>query len=166
MRDFTLVQDIAASVDVHWRTVLDRGFGLAIAEALAFREYEVFEEVDTETELRRKTRAVPKLPSALAKVFGDSFGYLEEGTFDKAEGIWRARTIPNTFSDRMFCDLVMRAEPGDTPDTCRRTLDFHVEARVLGIGSMLESSFEKQLRRGWQDNADFTNDWLRRMRAA
>ncbi len=164
MRDFTLVQDIGASVDEHWRTFFDPAFERAIVAAMKFRHYEIVAHDDTATAIHRKTRAVPRLDAAatVARFFGSSFGYVEDGSFDKQAQIWRARTIPDTFSDRMHCDMVMELAPAETASTSRRTLRFHIEARVRGIGGMVESAFEKNLRTGWRDSAAFINDWLRR----
>ncbi len=160
MREFTLVQDIAGTVDEHWHAFFDPAFEQAIVAAMKFRSYDVLERDDAAATLRQKTRAVPHLAAAaaFAKIFGASFGYVEEGTFDKATRIWRTRTIPDAFSHKMACDMVMRAEPAG--DASCRTLDFRLEARVRGIGGMVESSFEKNLRAGWRDSAAFLNDWL------
>lgn len=164
MRSFTLVQDIAGTVDDHWKAFFDPAFEKAIVVAMKFRTYEVVERTETETSIHQKTRAVPKLDAAasVAKVFGASFGYTEEGTFDRASRVWRVRTIPDTFSDRMHADMVMKVEPSGAAS--KRTLEFTLEARVRGIGGMVESSFEKNLRTGWRDSADFLNGWLRSRR--
>lgn len=165
MRQFTLVQDIAGTVDDHWSAFFDPAFEKAIVTAMKFRSYDVVSRVETDATINQKTRAVPKLDAAasVAKVFGASFGYTEDGTFDRATRVWRVRTIPDTFGDRMSADMVMKVEPAG--ETSRRTLDFTIEARVRGIGGMVESSFEKNLRTGWRDSADFLNDWLRSTRA-
>jgi hypothetical protein len=165
MRAFTLVQDIAGTVDEHWRAFFDPAFEKAIVAAMKFRSYEVLSRTDTETAIHQKTRAVPKLDAAasVAKIFGASFGYVEEGTFDRASRVWRVRTIPDTFGDRMFADMVMKVEPAGAAS--KRTLEFTLEARVRGIGGMVESGFEKNLRTGWRDSAAFLNEWLRTPRA-
>ncbi len=168
MRDFILVQDISGTEDEYWRAFFDPAYERAIVEALEFKQYDVLLRDDTPERVVQKTRATPKLDlgSALAKLFGASFGYVEEGTFDKQTRIWRTRTIPDAFSGRMSCDMVKRLEPGDTPGTCRRRLEFHVEAGVRGIGGLAESGFEKNLRTGWAKSAAFMNEWLGRARAA
>ncbi|MCE9574941.1 MAG: DUF2505 domain-containing protein [Deltaproteobacteria bacterium] len=165
MREFTLVQDMVGTVDEYWRAFFDPAFEKAIVVALKFREYEILVHEDTATTIVRKTRAVPHLDAAAAvgKVFGAKFGYVEDGTFDKATRIWRARTIPDTFSQRLSCDMVMRVEPAG--DACRRTLEFRLEAKVRGIGGLAESGFEKNLRAGWRDSAAFLNRWLTEHRA-
>jgi hypothetical protein len=168
MRDFTLVQDISGTEAEYWHAFFDPTYERAIVEALAFKQYDILVHDDTPERLVRKTRATPRLDltASLAKLFGASFGYVEEGTFDKQSRIWRTRTIPDAFSERMSCDMVMRVEPGATEATCRRRLEFHIEARVRAIGGLAESGFEKNLRAGWAQSAAFMNDWLRRGRAA
>jgi hypothetical protein len=161
MREFTLVQDIAGTVDDHWRAFFDPQFEKAIVQAMKFRSYEVISRTQDEKSIQQKTRAVPRLDAAatVAKVFGASFGYLEEGTFDRATRVWRVRTTPDTFSEKMHADMVMKVEPAGAAS--RRTLEFRLEARVRAIGGMVESGFEKNLRTGWRDSATFLNDWLR-----
>jgi hypothetical protein len=59
--------------------------------------------------------------------------------------------------------MVMKVEPAGA--TSKRTLEFRIEARVPGIGGLVESGFEKNLRTGWSDSTAFLNDWLRTHRA-
>ena len=55
--------------------------------------------------------------------------------------------------------LIHRIEKiGD--DKVRRIVELVIEAKVFGIGGMLESTTEKQLRDGWDDSAVFMNKWL------
>lgn len=168
MREFTLVQDIRGTVDEHWTAFFDPTFEREIVKALKFRSYDILAHDETEATITHKTRAVPHLDAsaALATVFGARFGYVEDGTFDKATRIWRARTTPDTFSGKMSCDMVMRVEPAaGTSDRSQRTLDFKIEARVRAIGGLVEAGFEKNLRAGWKDSVEFLNGWLTRSRA-
>lgn len=164
MREFTLVQDIAGTVDDHWRAFFDPAFEKAIVVAMKFRSYEVVERKETETSIHQKTRAVPKLDAAasVAKFFGGRFGYLEEGTFDRATRVWRVRTIPETFAEHICAAMVMKVE--SIGEASKRTLEFTIDARLRGIGGMVESGFEKNARTGWQASAEFLNKWLRSRR--
>jgi hypothetical protein len=162
MREFTLVQEIEASVADYWRAFADPAFERDNAAALKFRSYEVVNHEETETTVRHEVRAVPRVnvPGPIAKLFGSSFGYFEESSFDKATRVWRARMVPNTLSGRMHSDVIMRAEDAGAGKS-RRTLDFHIEARILGIGQMLESALEKYQRDGWRNSCAFINERLR-----
>jgi hypothetical protein len=167
MRDFIIVQELGASVEECWRTFFDPEFEQACVKTLQFREYEILEHRDTETSIYRRTRAVPRLDAAAAvgRLFGARFGYVEEGTFDKAAQVYKTCTIPDTFGHRMRGEMVMRIEPAG-PATSRRTLAFHIEAHVPGIGGLVESGFEKNLRSGWKESTAVFNDWLQRAAAA
>lgn len=167
MREFSLVHVMDSTVDGYWRAFFDPAYEQAVVAALRFREYTAVEHEETDAAIRRKTRAVPRLDAAaaLGKLFGASFGYLEDGTFDKQARVWRTRTTPDTFSGRISFDMEMRVEPGPSDATCRRTLAFRIDARVRGIRGMVESSVEKSLRAGWAESTAFLNDWLRQGRS-
>lgn len=164
MREFSLVHEMDATVDGYWRAFFDPEYEKAVVAALKYREYTAIERQETDKEIRQKTRAVPRLDvqAALAKLMGASFGYVEDGVFDKATRVWRTHTVPDAFNGRMPFDMVMRIEPGRSEASCRRTLEFRVDARVRGVGSLLESSLEKNLRAGWEESTKFMNEWLRK----
>lgn len=166
MRTFTLVHDIAGTVDDHWRAFFDPAFEVAIVAAMRFRSYEVLQREDTEARIYQRTHAVPHLDAAasVAKFFGASFGYVEDGSFDRAQQVWRTRTVPDTLGDRMAADMVMTVEP--VGPASRRTLAFQLDARVRGVGGLIEAAFEKNLRTGWAGSTAFLNDWLRGHRAS
>jgi len=161
MREFTLVQDIAGTVDEHWRTFFDPAFEQVIVKAMKFRLYEVVARDEDDSALTQKTRAVPRwdIAAVLGKLFGASPGYVEEGRFDKAARIWRTSTIPDSLADKITCEMVMRMEPVDDTRS-RRVLDFKIEARVRGLGGMVESSLEKNLRNGWRDSGEFISRYI------
>jgi hypothetical protein len=164
MRRFTVVQEIPASVDEHWRVFFDDAFERALyLEAMRFPRYELLESRDSGDALHRKIKVVPRLeaPAAVAKLLGSSFGYVEEGTFDKRDRVWRSRVIPSVMADRIRSDFTVTAvEAGE--GKCRRTVDVSVEARIFAVGGMVESVFEKSMRDGWRDSAVFMAEWLRR----
>ena len=53
----------------------------------------------------------------------------------------------------------LRAEP-DGDARVIRVVEFELDAQVFGIGGMIESSLEKQLREGWETSAVATNAFL------
>ena len=82
----TLVQDIATTVDEHWRLFMDEEFDRKqYLEGFGFPKYELLEHKDDEQRSTRKIRVQPKLdvPAAVAKILGDKFGYKEHGRFDR-----------------------------------------------------------------------------------
>ena len=79
------------------------------------RSYELIEEKDVGDTVIRRVKAEPEtgnLPAAIKKVLGDSFGYVEEGTFDKKARRYAFKTIPAaTFADKIKIEGSMTCEP-------------------------------------------------------
>jgi hypothetical protein len=168
MRRLTLTQDIATSVEEHWRLFFDETYDTRQSlEGLGFSSYQILEHQDGPDQIVRRVRGVPKLevPQVVAKVLGPSFGYTEEGRFDKTTGTWRSRLIPNVLAERLRSEAVVRCQPaGD--GRCRRICELSVEATIFGIGGVIEAALEKDLRNGWAKSAAFMNQWLREQRTA
>jgi hypothetical protein len=98
-------------------------------------------------------------PSAVQKMLGGSFSYLEEGTFDRATKVFRWKSTPSALAEKVKTGGTVRAEPAG-PGQVRRICDFQYEAKIFGIGGVVESVIEKGLRGGWNKSADFLNGWL------
>jgi hypothetical protein len=155
----TLVQDIATTVDEHWRLFMDEDYDRKqYLEGFHFPHYELVERRETDAEITRKIRVVPKLdlPGPVAKLLGSSFAYTEEQTFDKKTRLFRARTIPSVLSDRLSSEASVRAEPAGE-GKCKRTCELSVDARIFGVGGLVESALEKNLRTGWEQAAAYMN---------
>ena len=157
MRRFTLIQDFSVEPDEHWRLFLDDEVERRMfLEGFRFPKYELLERRETDDEIVRKIRVVPRLdvPGAVAKLLGNSFGYTEVHNFDKKTKVFRAKTIPSVLADRLSSESTVRVEPAG-PGNCRRTVDVSVEARIFGIGGLVETALEKNLRNGWVDSAAY-----------
>src|SRR5215813_10050403 len=114
MRRFTLIQDISTDVDEHWRLFLDEDRQRQqYLEELRFPHYEVLDRKESDTQLVRKIKVVPKrdVPAAVSKLLGQSFGYTEEQTFDKKARTFRARSTPSVLGDRMSSETTIQVEP-------------------------------------------------------
>ena len=158
MRQFTITQDIDTDVANHWRIYLDDAYDRAnYLEGLRYPSYEVVERVETDTEIRRTIRVMPKLdlPGPVVKLLGNGFGYVDAGVFDKKTQVWRSKTTPNMLKGKLRSEAVVRCEPNG--DKCRRICELLVECTVFAIGGLVESSFEKNMRTGWAGAAAFMN---------
>jgi hypothetical protein len=58
--------------------------------------------------------------------------------------------------DRTRTELTITCTPKG-PDKCVRVIDALIEARMFGIGAMMEKQSEKWLRDAWQKSAEATN---------
>ncbi len=163
MGTFKITHEINCNEAKFWELFLDKEFNEKLyREGLAFPEWVVLDQSETDTEVKRTTKGRPKLkniPGPVAKILGDSFGYTEHGSMDKKAKVWKWKLTPTVMADKIRQEGSLRIEAvGDTK--VRRIVEMVVEAKVFGIGGMLESTAEKQLRDGWEDSSVFMNRWL------
>ncbi len=162
MGKFTVTHEIRCNVDTFWKVFLDKDFNTELyTKALAFPSFQILEQTETDTQASRKVSAQPKMdvPGPVQKLFGAGFRYTEEGSMSKSERIWRWKMTPSTMPDKLHTSGTVRVEPiGD--DKVRRIAEMVVEAKIFGVGGLIESSAEKQLRDGWDKSATFMNKWL------
>ncbi|NUQ76604.1 MAG: DUF2505 family protein [Polyangiaceae bacterium] len=162
MGKFTITHEIPCSEEMFWKTFFDKEFNETLfLKELSFPEYKIIEARETDTEIIRKISGQPKmdLPGPIAKLLGSGFRYTEEGRFNKASKQWSWKMTPSTLADKLRNEGTMRIEKlGE--DRVRRIADITVEAKVFGIGGLLESTTEKELRSGWDKSAVFLRKWV------
>lgn len=163
MGKFTVTHVINCNAETFWKTYFDKDFNMKLyKEGLQFPEFTIVDQRETDTELVRKVTGTPKMevPGPVAKVMGSNFRYTEEGKLDKTKKIWTWKLIPSTMADKLRNEGSMRIEVIDDTKV-RRIADIVLEAKIFGIGGLIESSSEKQLRDGWDKSAVFMNEWLK-----
>lgn len=164
MAKFTVRHEINCDEDTFWKLFLDEAFNNELyLKALGFPEFKVISQRDTDTETVRTVKGQPKmnLPGPIAKLLGSGFSYTEEGRLDKKTKVWRWKMTPSTLADKMRNEGTMRIEKvGD--NKVRRIADLEIEAKIFGIGGLLESTSEKELTEGWAKSAVFMNEYIAR----
>lgn len=158
MKKATRTVDLDCSAETYWKTFFDDAFVRAVhLEGMAFREIEIL----AKTETSRRLRAVPKLeaPEAVAKILGDRFGYEERATFDRAKNEWRFSMLPNALGDKLKTEGVIRVEELG-PNKIRHRDEVTFECKVFGLGGIIETTAEKQLRLSWAQEEAFMKKWL------
>ncbi len=162
MGKFTVTHEIRCNVETFWKTFFDKDFNQKLyLEGLGFPAYKTLEQNETETGITRKVHGQPKMnmPGPVAKLIGSNFSYTEDGSFNKATKVWTWKLTPSTLADKMRNEGSVRVEAiGD--DKVRRVADLLIEAKVFGLGGLIESSAEKQLREGWDQSAVFMNKYF------
>ncbi|KYF52582.1 hypothetical protein BE08_10465 [Sorangium cellulosum] len=162
MGKFTVTNDINCNIDTFWKLFLDKTLNEELyRKELGFPEYTILEQFETETEIVRRSAGKPKmnLPGPVEKLLGSGFRYTEEGRLNKATKVWTFKLTPSTLADKMRNEGVVRAEAIGENKT-RRVAEITIEAKVFGVGGLIESSAEKELRQGWEQSAVFMNNWI------
>lgn len=110
---------------------------------------------------RRDMRVVPKLelPAAVAKLFGDKLGYTERASLTVATEVWKYELTLNMLAEKIRLGGEMTLEPLGS-DRLTRVSKMWVEAKIFGIGGLVEKAAEKNMRKGWNDSATWINRWL------
>ena len=162
MGTFTMRHELDCDCDRFWALFFDKDFNEQLFKALEFPMWKLVDTKETDTEIIRTVKATPKMeaPAAVAKLLGSSFGYDEEGRYDKAKKTLKFIIKPNTLTEKLRNEGTVKCEPrGEGKST--RVVEITAEAKVFGVGGMIESSFEKSFKVGWQKSADFINQWVK-----
>lgn len=158
VRKATTTHVFDCDVETFWKTYLDETYTKKLlVEVLGFPKVEVLDR----TETSRKLRVVPKLalPAPVMKLVGDSFAYEDHGVLDRAANEWRYRVVPSALKDKLTTEGAVRVEPAGE-GKCRRIDSVTIEARVFGLGSLIESSAEAEVKAGWAKEERFLREWL------
>jgi hypothetical protein len=162
MSKFTMTHEINCDEETFWKIFFDRDFNMKLyKEELGFPAFDILEQRDSDTEIFRKAKGTPKMdmPGPVQKLMGSGFSYTEDGRLNKATKTWTWKMNPSTMADKIRNEGSMRVEKvGD--NKVRRVADVTIEAKVFGVGGLIESSAEKQLRQGWDQSAVFMNRWI------
>jgi len=161
--NFTMRNEIDCTPEKFWELFFDTELQKKIFAELQFPKWEVVESKDTDKEIVRIVKAIPKLdaPAAVTKVLGAGFGYTEEGRFDKASKVYKFVITPTTLANKLRNEGTVKCEPkGD--GKCMRIVDVLAEAKILGLGGMIEKMTEKSTRDGWEKSAVMFNDILKK----
>ena len=162
MATFTMRHDLDCDCDTFWKLFWELDFNEQLFKALEYPAWKLVDTKETDKEIIRTVKATPKMeaPGPVAKLLGSSFGYDEEGRFDKATKTHKFIITPNVLAGKLRNEGTVKCEPrGEGKST--RVVEIIAEAKVFGLGGMIESSFEKSFRTGWQQSADFINRWVK-----
>ncbi len=128
-------------------------------DVLRFQFLDMLEDREDERTRVRKLAAEPRvraLPLQIQALLGRNFRYVEDSVFDKAARTWSWTMTPNVLQDRLRNTGILRVEPSG-PGQVTRVAKATVEAKIFGVGRMLEELLEKEMRAGWDASAAFLN---------
>jgi hypothetical protein len=161
MKKVTESFDLDCTPEHFWRVFLDENYSRALyLEQLRFKGFKLLELKDAS----RKLHLSPSLnlPGVIEKLVGDSFAYEEHGSL--AGNTWTWKMVqPSHITKKPMVQTsgTIRIEPAGEGKS-RRTDDVTIEAKVFGIGGLIESTVEKELRSSWSKELPFLREWLKK----
>jgi hypothetical protein len=158
MTTFQMKHEMDMSAEKFWELFFNNDLQKEIfVKVLGFPKWELLDFKDGDKDIVRVTKAQPKMdvPGPVAKLIGDGFGYTEKGTFDKGSKVYKFVITPSQMPEKIKNEGSVRCEPKG--DKCTRVVDITMEAKIFGVGGMIEKAFEKQTREGWEESAKFPN---------
>jgi Protein of unknown function (DUF2505) len=160
MTALTITRDLPCSVDAFWASFLDSAFVVRAFTAIGFASYEILELREEPARLVRRADARPPVdaPAVVQKALGPSFGYVEEGRFDRATKAWTWSARPSVLADRSRMEGRLLVEPlsdGAGLKGCRTKFEATIEVKMLGVGGLVENGIEKSIRSTWTKFGDF-----------
>ena len=108
---------------------------------------------------RAKVWPGQQMPRAVAKVLGERFSYVEEGTFDIVAERYEFRVIPSALPDRIHAAGSVIVEPVSERQ-CERRVTVEIGADVLGLGRLIEAYLLASTREQYAKNAALVNEYL------
>jgi hypothetical protein len=164
MKERRIEHTYACSGDVFWNQIfLDEEYNRRMfLDELHFESWRVIRSETRGTEVHRVIDAVPRigdLPGPLKKLLSSGAGYEERGVVDLAAHRYRLEVTPRSLANK----LTIQGELFTTPtgeSSCQRVYVAKVEARVFGVGGMLEDRLLTDIERSYAKAAVFTNRWI------
>ncbi len=129
-------------------------------DGLHYKFFEQLELTDRPDSILRRVKGCPKsdIPAAVQKVLAD-LSYTEELVWDKATKKARFKNFPATMANKIRIEGTLWAEPSGE-GRCRRKVDMELEAKIFGIGGLIEKVAAGAFRENFEAAAHWTNRWL------
>lgn len=164
MQRHTMEHEIHCPPERIWALYFDEDFNQQMyREGLGFPACKITRRDDDGEILRWGLAMTPKInmPRAVAKIVGDKVGYTEEGEWIRAQNIYKFRIVLAAFGDKVRLAGTMRfVAHGE--GRCKRLVEFEAEAKIFGVGKLIEKTAADNTLSGWADSARFINGYLAR----
>jgi hypothetical protein len=152
------------NADTYWDKVFfDEDYNRRLfLDALGFEGWNQVKLEDSGGKIQRVVDAKPArldLPGPLKKVAEKGLGYRETSTFDKERRVLSIQIEPESLKGKLSVRGEVRCEPAGE-GKCRRVYDATIEAKVFGVGGMIEKRMLADIEEGYGKAAVFTNQYL------
>jgi hypothetical protein len=164
MKERRIEHTYDCSAEVFWNQLfLDDEYNRRLfLDELHFSTWRVLKQEERTNEVHRTIEATPPLgdlPSPLKRLLSEGLGYEERGVFDRKAQRYTLEVTPRSLASK----LTIRGELTTVPisdRSCRRIYVARAEARVLGVGGMIEQRLLDDIEKSYNKSAVFTNRWI------
>ena len=165
MPEITIRHDLACDTDTYFlKCLFDAEYNQRLfIDQLKFPGYKVLEQKDEGDTISRRIHISPPLegfPAPVKKAVGDSFSYVEEGTYNKKTKRYAFKVVPSAMADKSKTVGELWCEPlGDKK--IARIAKILVEVKVFMIGGMVEEKIIADLKSSYNAAATFTDAFVK-----
>lgn len=166
MTEARIVNELFCSESTFWEKLfLDDEFNRRIyLEQLGFGAWRVLRQREISPNLlEREIEVMPKvsdLPGPLRALVGEGLSYREVGLLDRERHRYEVKAHSAKLGDRLLVEGVLTTE-GIDAEHCRRVFAVRVEAKIFGVGGLLEKRVISDLEQSHSDSAKFINQHLK-----
>jgi hypothetical protein len=165
MPDVNLKHEIECDEDTFWDKCFfnEEYLTRLFMDELKMKDFKVLEQHDDGKVLTRKVRVDPPVvgvPAPVKKAIGDTFTYVEDGTFDRAAKRFTFKVLPSAFGDKakisgeVWCEKL-----GDKK--IARHARMSVSVKVFMVGSFVEDKIVTDLKQSYAQAAAFTTKYVK-----
>jgi hypothetical protein len=152
------------SVEVFWNQIfLDDEYNRSLyLQELHFSSWRVLRSEERGGQLHRVFECIPTvrdLPVVVTKLLSDGLGYEEHGVLDQKNQRYRMEAKPRSLANKLSISGELSTQP-ISDHSCKRIYVARAEARVLGVGGLIEQLLLDNIEKSYNKAAVFTNRWI------
>jgi Protein of unknown function (DUF2505) len=164
MKERRIEHTYDCSAELFWSQIfLDDEYNRKLfQDELHFSVWRVLRSEERGNELHRTIEATPPLgdlPGVLKKLLSEGLGYEEHGVLDRKNQRYRLEVKPRSLASKVTIQGELTTQPL-SDHSCRRIYVARADARVLGVGGMIEQRLLDDIEKSYNASAVFTNRWI------
>lgn len=168
MTEARIVHELDCSESLFWdHLFFDDEFNRRLfLEELGFAGWRVLQQGDPSNALVERelevTPPIGDLPGPLRSLIGEGLSYRELGRYDAKRRRYAVKAKSAKLGDRLVVEGELYTEAIDA-DRCRRIFTVRVEAKIFGVGGLLEKRVLADLEQNYSASAKFIGKYAQEL---
>lgn len=168
MTEARIVHELACSEATFWEKLFfDDAFNRRLfLQELGFAGWRVVSLGDPSADVVERelevTPPIGDLPGPLRSIIGEGLSYRELGRYDRKRRRYAVKAKSGKLGDRLVVEGELYTEALDA-NRCRRIFVVRVEAKIFGIGGLLEKRVLSDLEQNYATSAGFIGKYAREL---